>query len=188
MPNRNPFVPRDPITYTLRPLTKGIMVYDHPSEIPKEGLYDIIGYIVKQNGLRRIPGTVYHCASNAVSTNDVPLLDIGAFWDSSNNLQIPCLLTSRWMYSLSSYSAPTVIPWEYTTGTAQCDGSGNVTGTGTDWDATNHCLSQDGTAAGTKSHDGHGDWIAFDSDSYATWYEIKDITSGTDLDLKCSLS
>ena len=175
------FIPKSPITHSLRPLTKGIMRDSHLSELPKEGLYDIIGYLVKRNGLLRAPGTSYYCGGNAVNANDLPLVDIVPFWNSSGS-QVACLLTSRYLYTISGYAAASVQEDYYTTGTVACSGTA-VTGTSTNW-TTSGCLGSDDMLNSTVATT--GDYISFQDENYDPEYEIKSVDSDTGITLKGS--
>ena len=148
-------------------------------------LYDIVNYRVMRDGLRRSPGAALFGAQGDV--NDTPYVDIVVFWQTDGS-QVPCLLTSRFFYTINAYSAPTATGWDYTTGTCNVSGV-TVTAVGggdsEDWDATNHCLGYDSTGAtGCVSHNGRGDWIRFNG--AGNWYEIEKISSGTALTLATS--
>jgi hypothetical protein len=116
----------------MRPLHGG-MVKDRPTEqLPAGSFLELKNLIVHRKGLMRRPGLDYFMSSNAVGSDDQPIVGIAPVW-KTDGTQFAVCLTNRYLYQVSAYSSPTAYYWTYTTGTIAVS-STTVTGSGTAWD------------------------------------------------------
>ena len=138
----------DPVSLPVRPL--GGMVRDVSPTTLKPGLFwTVSNYYVTKQGLRKRYGYGYYCGGNAVNSSDQPIVAVAPVW-KTDGTQFACLLTSRYLYTITGYSTPTAAYWTYTTGLLSVSGTA-VTGYGTDWNAAANYLQA-------------GDYIVLDAD------------------------
>jgi hypothetical protein len=164
----NLFIPPDPKNVVLRPLNKG-MYRDIPANVLPEGaVFTAKNLLVKRGGLMKRPGLTDWSGGNQVNSSDQPVFGIAPLWKTTG-AQIAVLLTSRYLYQVTAYSAPTPYYYEEDGGANTCSTSGaTVTGVGTDWE-DNDIYS---TATGAQSH---GDYFVLDADGSGDGPEIIEI-------------
>jgi hypothetical protein len=118
--------------------------------IPAGGFWTLSNYMPTPAGLKRRPGIVFYSGGNGVASLDTPQIDIAPLW-KTNGTQNAVLLTSRYLYVVSGYAAPTAYHWVYDVGTCSVSGT-TVTGAGgTLWDTDASLLLE-------------GDYIVLDAD------------------------
>lgn len=138
----------DPVSVPIRPLS-GMIRDVSPSLLKIGTFWTVSNYYVEKKGLTKRKGYSFYCGGNAVDSDDQPIVGIGPVW-KTDGTQFACLLTSRYLYTLLGYAAPSAVHWKYDDGFITAV-STVVTGYGTDWDATaNYVLA--------------GDYIVLDAD------------------------
>jgi hypothetical protein len=120
-----------PANIPVRPLNKGMMSDLPPNSLPMGAFSTIQNYFPTPKGLKRRPGFSYYAGGNRVGSGDWPFIDLAPLW-KTDGTNMGCLLTSRYFYHISGFSAPSVRYWTYATGYVSNSGAA-VTGYGTQW-------------------------------------------------------
>lgn len=121
----------DPILVPIRPL--GGMVRNESTTSIKLGqFYTLSNLYVTDKGLLKRPGYTLYSGGSQIDFNDRPIISIASVWNT-NGAQYGSLLTSRYLYAISPYTAPNPVYWTYDTGLITISGT-TVTGYSTDWD------------------------------------------------------
>jgi hypothetical protein len=132
-----PYEDIDPKFFPIRPL-KGMIRNNSPSLLQTGEFWTISNAYPLQEGIRKRDGYSYYAGGNQIAALDRPILGIVPGWQTDGT-QFACALTSRYLYTISGYAAPTVVHWTYSTGKIGVS-STTVTGYGSDWDATANYL------------------------------------------------
>lgn len=168
------FIPEDPKDYSIRPLDKGMFRDVAPNGIQVGGFFTIKNYMVTPKGLKRRAGFGAFSAGGQLPSGDrIPVL-IVPLWKTDGTQNV-CLLTRRYLYQLSGYSAPSAVYWEYSDGTVSVTDA-VVTGDGTTWNNP------------TTDYLKPGDSIILDADGTPEEATISSVDSETQITLTASPS
>lgn len=179
MASTDVFIPQDPKNIPIRPLNKGMFRDVPPTLIPEGGMYTVQNGLIKRGGIQKRPGSTLYMGGNAVPGADQPILGVAPLWQTDGS-QAGCLLTSRYLYTISGYAAPVVQNYSWTVGgtTCSCDPA-TVTVEGSsgdcDWDNADVFSVETGSR-------GKGDYFVFDPAGVGIGPEVIEIASITDDD------
>jgi hypothetical protein len=166
------FIPSDPKNISARPLNKGMFRDVPPTLIPEGGMYTIQNGLVKRGGIQKRCGSTTYLAGNQVNSSDQPIVGLAPVWQTDGS-QIGCLLTSRYLYTVSGYAAPTVKYYDWTVGGQTCSVTDTtVTGSSGDCDFENDDVFSQQTGSRGK-----GDYFVLDVDGSGDGPEIIEIAN-----------
>ena len=183
MASTDVFIPPDPKNIPIRPLNKGMFRDIPPTLIPKGGMYTVQNGFIKRGGIQKRSGSTLYMGGNQVDGSDLPIIGVAPLWQTDGT-QAGCLLTSRYLYTITGYSAPSPQYYSWTVGATTCEYTfpasvPTVTGTGaTNWD------NDDVFSAEGSGSRGLGDYFVLDPTEAGNGpeiIEIKSIASDTSL-------